>query len=114
MKGSLLISLALLLCSGSELFARGGKSDTELEGCLRRSGNQYFLIDRDGTSEEVSHSKLLKNLVGHEVKLTGKQTIRTIDTTPPGGASSAKEKPYFEVQSAQDVSADCQGYAVLK
>ena len=114
MKTSLSLLPALLLFGSSGLFAQQPKSPNELEGCLRRSGSQYVLIDRDGTMQEVSHSKLLKNLVGHEVKLTGTQSIRTIDTTPPGAASSAVERPYFRVESAQDIKPSCEGYAPLK
>jgi hypothetical protein len=49
-------------------------------------------------------------MVEHEVRLTGKPAIRTVDTTPPGGASSAKEVRYFQVKGAVDVSPKCEGY----
>jgi hypothetical protein len=113
MKTAQSISLALLFCSPA-LLAQRTSNPYELQGCLRRSGSQYVLVDRDGTWQQVSYSKQMKSLVGHEVKLTGKQTIRTIDTTPPGGASSAIERPYFQIESAQDVKPSCEGYAPLK
>jgi len=104
----------VVLGSASGLLAQHSKNNTEIEGCLRLSGSHYVIIDREGTLQEVSFSKKLKNLAGHEVKLTGKQSMRTIDTTPPGGASSAIEKPYFQVDSVQDIKPSCEGYAPLK
>lgn len=82
----------------------------EIQGCLRRSQGQYILVDKDNTFQRLSNYRTLKNLVGHEVRLTGKPEIRTIDTTPPGGASSAIEQHYFQVKSADDVSPNCAGY----
>jgi len=82
----------------------------ELQGCLRRSEGQYFLVDRDGVAKVLSNNSKLKNLAEHEIKVTGTPRIRTIDTTPPGGASSAIEKPYFEVKTVTEVSPNCTGY----
>jgi len=82
----------------------------EVQGCLRRSEGQYILVDKDNTFQWLSNYKTLKSMVGHEVRLTGKPAIRTIDTTPAGGASSAKEQRYFQIKSAADVSPNCDGY----
>jgi hypothetical protein len=114
MKAAMALSILLALSTGSGLQAEQSTGETQLQGCLRRSGSQYVLIDREGTSLDVSYNKKLKNLNGHEVKLTGRQLIRTIDTTPPGAASSTIQRPYFQVESAQDLSPNCQGYAQLK
>ena len=82
----------------------------EIQGCLRRSQGQYILVDKENTFQWLSNYRTFKNLVGHEVRLTGKPAIRTIDTTPPGAASSAKEVRYFQVKGAADVSPNCDGY----
>jgi hypothetical protein len=82
----------------------------EIQGCLRRFQGQYILVDKENTFQWLSNYKTLKNMVEHEVRLTGKPAIRTIDTTPPGGASSAKEVRYFQVKGAVDVSPKCEGY----
>jgi len=92
--------------------AASGKDavSAEIQGCLRRYQGQYILVDKDNTFQWLSSYRTLKNLVGHEVRLTGKPEIRTIDNTPPGGASSAIEQHYFQVKSADDVSPNCAGY----
>jgi hypothetical protein len=92
--------------------ASSGKKSVsaEIQGCLRQSQGQYILVDKDNTFQRLSNYRSLKQLVGHEVRLTGKPEIRTIDTTPPGGASSSIEQRYFQVKSAVDVSPNCAGY----
>lgn len=80
-----------------------------LEGCLQKSQGEYTITDKDGMSHHLSEgSKLLKSYVGHEVQLTGVPSTRTIDTTPPGGASSAIERPVFKVKTVKDVAVTCQ------
>jgi hypothetical protein len=90
--------------------SNNSSNTAELQGCLRRSEGQYFLVDRDGVAKVLSNNSKLKNLAEHEIKVTGKPMIRTIDTTPPGGASSAIEKPYFEVKTVTEISPNCSGY----
>jgi hypothetical protein len=83
-----------------------------LEGCLQKSEGEYTITDKDGLLHHLTEGpKLLKSYVGHEVQLTGTPSIRTIDTTPPGGASSAIEKPVFRVRTVKDVAATCQSLA---
>lgn len=79
-----------------------------LEGCLQTSEGQYTITEKNGLLHHLSGgSKLLKSYVGHEVQLTGKPSIVTVDATLPGGASSAVEKPVFRVKTVKDVSATC-------
>ncbi len=87
-----------------------GSVSAEIQGCLRRSQGQYILVDKDNTFQRLSNYRGLKQLVGHEVRLTGKPEMRTIDTTPAGGASSSIEQRYFQVKSAVNVSPNCAGY----
>lgn len=100
--------------SRANAFAPPGNSDShdlaEIQGCLERDQGFYILVDRNNEYERLSDNKNLKKLLGHEVKLTGKPAVRTIDNTPPGGASSAIEQHYFIVKTVQDVTPNCQAY----
>ena len=40
------------------------------QGCLQRSGWQYFLNERDGTQEQLTGYSKLKEFVGHEIEIT--------------------------------------------
>jgi len=82
----------------------------EIQGCLQVEQGEYILVDKNNDYQRLSDSSSLKKLVGHEVKLTGKPAVRTIDTTPPGGASSAIEQRYFLVKTVHDVTPNCQAY----
>jgi len=119
MKHALRMSL-LLLMSSACLYAQSGnapktswKSGEKLgpatvRGCLQRSDSHYILVDETNTAQRLSNSGKLKQLVGHEVELTGTPRVRTIGTTQPGAASSVQEQPYFEVKTVKDVAATCQ------
>jgi hypothetical protein len=95
--------------------ASGAKSSNrseiaEIQGCLQRDQGFYILVDANNEYQRLSDNKNLKKLVGHEVRLTGTPEIRTIDTTPPGAASSVVEQHYFKVTTVQDVSPNCRVY----
>jgi hypothetical protein len=82
----------------------------DLQGCLQRSQGRYILVDKENTYERLSDTSKLSKLVGHEIKVVGKRTIRTVDTTQPGIASSATELRYIDVKSVTDVAPNCQDY----
>ena len=111
---SLLLSNSAVLVqpSGAAAFAdKGGSHDiAEIQGCLQREQGFYILVDKNNEYQRLSDNKSFKNLLGHEVKLTGTPEIRTIDTTPPGGASSVIEQHYFRVKTVQDVMSNCHAY----
>ena len=88
----------------------GGKpGPATMRGCLQIYQGIYMLTDSTGTSQRLSGSRnLLKQFVSHEVELTGKPTIRTIDTTQAGAASSAIEQHVFEVSTVKDIAGACQ------
>ena len=104
----------LAQASRANAFAAPANSDShdiaEIQGCLERDQGFYILVDRNNEYERLSDNKTLKKLVGHEVKLTGKPAVRTIDNTPAGGASVAVEQHYFIVKTVQDVTPNCQAY----
>ena len=79
-----------------------------LNGCLQREGFQYTLIDQAGKSYLLTgNTGKLSHLAGHQVEITGKPTVKTIDTTQPLAASTVQEIPAFEVKSAKLVSKAC-------
>ncbi len=122
MNQTVMLSLLLLVFStgmlaqpsGTNAFAdksdRGSHEVAEIQGCLQRNQGSYVLVDTNNEYQRVSDNKSLKKLVGHEVKLTGTPETRTIDTTPPGGASSAIEQRYFRIKTVQDVTPNCHAY----
>jgi hypothetical protein len=100
--------------SGAAAFAAkddsGSHDLAELQGCLERDKGVYILVDKSNEFLRLSENKNLQKLVGHEVKLTGKPAVRTIDNTLVGGASSATEQRYLQVKTVQDVTPNCQAY----
>jgi hypothetical protein len=83
---------------------------TTLEGCLDYDNGVYSLIE-NGTKHRLAGSgKQLKPQIGHEVELTGKPSSRTIDNTPPGGASSVIQQYVFEVKGVKRIADACKTY----
>ena len=92
------LTLSLLLANtgvlaqptGAAAFAAGNGGDNhdiaELQGCLERDKGYYILIDKNNEFQRLSENKNLKKLVGHEVKVTGTPSIRTLDNTLQGGS----------------------------
>jgi hypothetical protein len=83
-------------------------SPSTVDGCLRSSGGHYSLKDKDGTIHNLAgNTARLSHFVGHEVEISGKPTIRTLNTTETQIASTAEELPALEVQSAKQISETC-------
>ena len=81
---------------------------TTIEGCLQSAHGNYTLTDNDNTLHVLTGAtSKLSHQVGHQVEITGKPGIRTIDTTPEGGASSAREQPVIEVKSVKHIADTC-------
>ena len=121
MNKTVMLCLSLLICALSLEAQPANQGSTAgktaevapgpamLGGCLQYSEGEYTITDKSGMLHHLSGgSKLLKPYVGHDVELTGTPSIRTIDTTVAGGASSAIEKPIFQVKTVKDVAATCQ------
>ena len=106
------LTLALLLLTFvSAQYANAASKASDLEtisGCLQSSDSQYSLIDDTETIHHlVGGASKLKPLVGHQVEITGKPGVRTVDATPLGGASAAVSQPIFEVKGVKDIAATC-------
>jgi len=81
---------------------------TTLDGCLQYDNGQYSLIDGSGMKFLLTGSaKQLKPQIDHEVELNGKPSSRTLDNTPPGGASSVITQYIFVVKSVKRVADIC-------
>jgi len=108
-------AIALLVRQPITLRAQSGQPKGEeanyvtAEGCLQRSGWQYFLNERDGTQEQLTSYPKLKDFVGHEISITGVRGVRTVDNTPAGGASSVITHPVINVKTVKDLGKGCVG-----
>jgi len=81
---------------------------TSYTGCLQSSRGKFTLVEEDGTSHElVGSTGKLKHEVGHEVEVIGKNSTRSVDRTPVGGASNVIEYPVVEVKSVRQVASKC-------
>jgi hypothetical protein len=87
-------------------------AERTIQGCLQVSGTNYSLLADDGKTYALNgHSSMLHEYVGHEVQITGKSSMKTMDTTQQGAASSAKELGALKVQSVKPISDTCQSTA---
>jgi hypothetical protein len=108
-------AIALLVQQPAKVRAQSGQPKGDeanyviAEGCLQRSGWQYFLYERDGTQEQLTSYPKLKDFVGHEIEITGARGVRTVDNTPPGGASSVITHPVINVKTVKDLGKGCLG-----
>ena len=81
---------------------------TTIDGCLQSSGGHYRVTDKDGTVYDLTgNTARLSRYAGHQVEITGKPTVRTLNTTVKDAASTAEELPALEVKSAKEISGAC-------
>ena len=110
-----LMTILVILISSLWLQAQsadqsGSKSSglTTIQGCLNYTNGHYRLTEGNGTTHQLqSQANKLTKHVGHEVTITGKPAVRTVDTTIQGAASSVREEPVFRVTSVQHVGDTC-------
>lgn len=94
--------------SSQDQSAKGGASETTVQGCLSHSANGYTLTDKSGATYQLTGdtSKLTEH-VGHTVEIRGMAS--TAGEAP--GASSAETKAAspqtLEVSSVKHISAHC-------
>ena len=86
-----------------------GPSDPPtVQGCLQNSATHYFVVWHDGRITRLTgNTARLSHYVGHEVEITGKPTVITLDTTVAKAASTAEELPALEVKSAKELARTC-------
>jgi len=109
----LLLAMSISLCaqsgdSGADKLQAPPTAPNSIHGCLQRSGFQYNLIEDSGKSLVLTgDTAKLRHLGGHQVEITGKPAVKTINTTEQWAASTVEEIPAFEVNSAKLVSKTC-------
>ena len=106
MRKAFLISL-LFVISAVCLQAQSA-APTTLQGCLQYTGGHYRLTASDGMSYQLqSEANKLQKLVGHQVEITGTQTVRTVDTTQQGTEASANEHKVFKWKTVKSTADTC-------
>jgi hypothetical protein len=101
-------SIAATAQTSQDQSAKGGGSETTVQGCLSHSGNGYTLTDKSDTTYHLTGdtSKLTEH-VGHEVEIRG----MTSSSGEASGASSAETKAaegqQLEVSGVMHISATC-------
>ena len=80
---------------------------TTMQGCLQTAAGHFNLAESNGTVHRLAFSNKLTHYVGHEVKVAGKPSVRTVSETSYGVASSAEELPIFEVKTVTNVAHTC-------
>jgi len=79
-----------------------------IDGCLQSSGGHYTITDNNGKVHNLTgDTARLSHYVGHQVEITGKMTVKTIDTSEQNIASSVEEVPALWVKSAKQISKTC-------
>jgi hypothetical protein len=86
-----------------------GPSDPPtVQGCLVNSATYYFVVWPDGRITRLTgNTARLSRYVGHEVEVSGKPTIITLDTTVTKAASTVEELPALDVRSAKELAQAC-------
>ncbi len=83
-------------------------SPPTVEGCLQNSATHYYVIQNDGTATRLTgDTAKLRRFVGHEVEITGKPTLITLDTTVIHAASTVEELPALAVNNAKELAKTC-------
>ena len=107
---TIMLLVSLLCLQAQDAGQTAGKTAglTTIQGCLQYTNGHYRLTEDNGTTHQLqSQANKLTHHVGHEVELTGQETVRTVDTTIQGAASSVKEQPVFKVSSVKHVADTC-------
>ena len=110
MRKTLMLTLVLMVSAVWLQAQDAGKTSNleTIEGCLHHSAGQYTLIDDTNTIHHlVGGAAKLSHHIGHQVEITGKPGVRTLDTTPQGGASAAVVQPIIEVKSVKHIADTC-------
>lgn len=79
-----------------------------VQGCLTNSATHYFVVRDDGTTTRLTgNTAWLSQYVGHQVEVSGKPTVVSLDTTMDGAASTVEELPALDVNTAKQLGKTC-------
>jgi hypothetical protein len=118
MHKTLMLTLALLISAlwlqaqegdpGRDVWVPANTYPPTIDGCLRSSNLHYTVVVKDGTVYNLTGSTArLSHYVWHEVEVTGKPTVRSLDTSMKNAASTVEEQPALGVKSAKELSKTC-------
>ena len=105
--------ILLLLLSATCLLAqdnmgKAADSGSTIQGCLSTASGHYYLTDSGGTKYFLSgYANKLKDHIGHEIAVTGMDTVKATSTTQQGAASTAHQQHAFRIKSTQHVADTC-------
>ena len=106
------VLLVLLLSAGcllaQENMGKPAGSESTIQGCLSSASGHYYLTDSTGMKYFLSgYANKLKGHVGHEVAITGVDSVKTTGTTQEGAASTAHQQHVFRVKSLKHIADSC-------
>jgi len=107
------VVLLVLVLSATWLLAqdnmgKAADSESTIQGCLSNAGGHYYLTDSSGTKYFLSgYANKLKDHIGHEVAITGMDSVKTTSTTQQGAASTAHQQHVFRVKTIKHVADTC-------
>jgi len=79
-----------------------------VQGCLQNSATHYFVVWKDGTITRLTgNTARLSRYVGHEMEISGKPTVISLDTTVTKAASTVEELPALDVKNAKELAPTC-------
>lgn len=118
MRNIVMLLLVLLMCAvwlqaqqgdpGADVWVSADTYPPTIKGCLERLGFYYKVIGKDGTLYNLTHDTAVpSDFVGHEVEITGKPTVITLNTTLVHAASTVQELPALEVKTVKELSGTC-------
>ncbi len=103
----LIVTLLITAALGAQDAGKPSSPST-IQGCLQYTNGHYRLTEDNGTTHQLqSQANKLAKHVGHEVTITGTPTVRSVDTTIQGAASSVKEEQVFRVTNVTHVADTC-------
>lgn len=114
------LPLLVLVLLGSALWVQAQEGDPgadiwrpissppTVEGCLQNSAMHYYVVWKDGTVTRLTGDVAwLSRYVGHEMEVSGKPTVITLNTTVIHAASTVEELPALYVKSAKELGKTC-------
>ena len=118
MRGILILMAAMLVTAfglqaqqgapGADVWVSAHTYPSKIEGCLQLNGFYYRVLSKDGTAYNlVRRTTALTQFIGHEVEITGKPTVISLDTTQIDAASTVEEFPALEVNAVKELSDTC-------
>lgn len=118
MRNPVILGLALVISAcwlqaqegdpGADVWVSANTYPPTIDGCLQRHGFYYYVIGKDGRVYNLTHDTAVPgHFVGHQVEITGKPTVISLDTTETHAASTVEELPALEVKTVKQLSETC-------